>query len=301
MIQSLRAHPFRSALLGFLGYLIIIFSPRIISVFLTSSATEGGAASPSVQSSSGLEELPWQLGLAIFLILVVALLGRRREVGFRRMYPGGLKYVLIPAILFGLLFGLNIFTSISEGGRDVFMSASLTVVLGLVLLNLLIGFTEELMFRGILFEGLRTRLTSFWTVVVSALLFGSLHFQNLLYGASMGYTLLQVIFAAGFGIMLGALRLRIGSVVPLMLFHTVWDFLQTDMDILEASQGQTAISTPGSGFTFDPAALLSPELSLPLIYGVFMMWRYYVARRKGKVPKEAALNTQKLAAAPTAN
>ena len=247
MIKSIRAHPFVTALLTFVAY-VLFFTvvPEIINTFLPWLANSGGSNSSPLQGLLGLNQVPWQIGIAVVLSLVVALLGWRREVGFHKSYPGSLKYLLIPVVLFGLLFGAEIVGSISSGGRDIFMLASLTTALAFVLANLLIGFTEELMFRGILFQGLRTHLTPVWTVIVSSLLFGSLHFANLLSGAPLAYTLLQVGFAAGLGFMLGALRLRGGAILPLMLFHAAWDFINTDIDILGTTQGQTAISDPNS-------------------------------------------------------
>ena len=49
---------------------------------------------------------------------------------------------------------------------------------------------------------------------------------------------------------------------------------------------------PNSTFTLDLSALLSPEVSLPVIYGIFILWRYYVACQKGKIPVNDALDTK---------
>ncbi|WP_439690092.1 CPBP family intramembrane glutamic endopeptidase [Curtobacterium sp. SP.BCp] len=89
---------------------------------------------------------------------------------------------------------------------------------------LFVGVFEELMTRGVLLVGLRRRLPEFAVWAVSCVLFGLLHLLNILAGAGVGPTLLQVVFAASFGSTLYVARRLTGSLLAPVLLHAFWDF-----------------------------------------------------------------------------
>jgi ABC-2 type transport system permease protein/sodium transport system permease protein len=86
----------------------------------------------------------------------------------------------------------------------------------LVTLALVPGVIEELCFRGFLFSSLRTAMSAWQTVVVSAVLFGLFH-EVLGPG--------RFLPSAFLGLVLGWVRLRTRSVLPCMVLHTVHNSL----------------------------------------------------------------------------
>ncbi|PZF57734.1 hypothetical protein DEJ23_06220 [Curtobacterium sp. MCSS17_008] len=89
---------------------------------------------------------------------------------------------------------------------------------------LFVGVFEELLTRGVLLVGLRRRLPEFGVWIASCVLFGLLHFLNVLAGAGVGTTVVQVVFAASFGSTLYLARRLTGNLLVPVLLHAFWDF-----------------------------------------------------------------------------
>lgn len=82
----------------------------------------------------------------------------------------------------------------------------------------MVAFLEELIFRGLLFNGMRKgNLTA--AVIVSSLTFGMGHIVNLLAGAAVLDTLLQLVYASAIGFCFTALFVTTGSIIPCILSH----------------------------------------------------------------------------------
>ncbi|MFQ6552496.1 lysostaphin resistance A-like protein [Aestuariibius insulae] len=138
---------------------------------------------------------------------------------------------------------------------------------------LVVGLFEELLFRGALLHGLRSKVPAVAAVLLAAVIFGLFHLVNWIGGQPLDITVAQVIGAAGGGVFYGALVLWTGSLWPSIFMHGLWDAAVTlDQTILDA-EGSTA-DPAQSAPALDPwSALLSPEL----IYGLLLLglwgWR----------------------------
>ncbi|MBE6038432.1 MAG: CPBP family intramembrane metalloprotease [Anaerofustis stercorihominis] len=111
-----------------------------------------------------------------------------------------------------------------------------------------VGFLEEVIFRGLLFKGMcRTDIKS--AVIVSSVSFGMGHIVNLLLGAPLFDTLLQLVYASAIGFCYTAVFLLGGSIVPCIISHIFVN--ATSIFAAETSAGadititvvQTVIST----------------------------------------------------------
>ena len=134
--------------------------------------------------------------------------------------------------------------------------------------SLMIGVFEELAFRGVLFPVLlETRRDSkkriFQTAVVSSCLFGLIHLVNLLEGAGVGATVLQVGYSFLIGGMCTIVLLKTGNLIYSILLHGIYDF------------GGGLVPTLGGGDLWDvPTVVITVVLSLAVIlWMLLLLWR----------------------------
>lgn len=95
----------------------------------------------------------------------------------------------------------------------------------LILVPILIGFSEEVMFRGILLRGAMVRLSQVSAMVLSAGLFALMHAISGALIQPLWPTLHQLAFAFCVGLFLAPVAIRIGSLWPLIVWHAVWDMI----------------------------------------------------------------------------
>jgi membrane protease YdiL (CAAX protease family) len=133
----------------------------------------------------------------------------------------------------------------------------------------LVGTGEELAFRGILLHSFlgdrssRTRVAL--AMLVSAIGFSLLHSVNSFGGEPLQDVLSQLAYTFRFGLLFAPLMLRLNNIVPLMIVHWLWDFVQ--------------FSTLISG---DVAILAFDYLQAPIeITTALVLW-YLVLRDVGK-------------------
>ncbi len=102
---------------------------------------------------------------------------------------------------------------------------------------LFIGIFEELAFRGVLFTAIlekrrSTRRSIFLTTLISSLLFGLVHLANLIEGAGIGGTLLQVGYSTLIGGMCAIVFLKSGNLLLPILLHTLFDIGGRMIDVI---------------------------------------------------------------------
>lgn len=86
----------------------------------------------------------------------------------------------------------------------------------------LTGVTEELLWRGIC-QRVLAPLGLRRSVLITAALFGTAHLANVFFRDNVALVLAQAWGAFCFGVGYGAVRTRIGTIVPLMVLHFVTD------------------------------------------------------------------------------
>ncbi len=134
----------------------------------------------------------------------------------------------LPAFLPALAVVVNNFPILSAAGGDAYLTRPELVPL-FALDAWMIGVFEEIAFRGVLFPLLlenrrgTTRQIFRTTVAVSAV-FGLVHLVNLIEGAGIGPTLLQVGYSFLIGGMCSIVLLKSGNLLLCILLHAVYDF-----------------------------------------------------------------------------
>lgn len=89
----------------------------------------------------------------------------------------------------------------------------------------LVGFVEEMLFRGFLFRALLKKDGPKVAVIVSAVTFGIGHIVNLLAGMATVENLLMIVFAIGWGFVFTMVYYKSGSLLICILVHSVIDVL----------------------------------------------------------------------------
>jgi len=260
MLHKLRNHPL------FASFLIIILYAAwfIIPVFFTTLDS----------NSEGLSDITnliyqWetQVVITLALIIILTFLKWWRVIGFTHTYKGGLKFLIPPLLFLTILFVMAL--TVDKGDTWFLGFTSLKQLLTFLLILFMLGFTEEAIFRGILFHGLETKFTPLTTVILSALIFGLFHYINMFIGADFYATTYQVVHAAAAGFMYATLRLRIGAIWPVMLFHSIWDIGLVIISSIQHSS--TEATQTNSSFSVIYALLL---IFPALAYGIFVYWRW---------------------------
>lgn len=129
-------------------------------------------------------------------------------------HPEAIRIVWFPLVYILLFFSFTLFTGLPS-----------PQVIGFLAINtLLVGFSEEMAFRGVLFRGLLSRIPLWPAIILTTVLFGSVHSLNALTTGDLPAAIAQSITAAMSGLLFIAIVLRMGSIIPAMLIHTLWDF-----------------------------------------------------------------------------
>lgn len=151
----------------------------------------------------------------LFLLGLVAYFRWQRKVGLKAAEPkGSWKILWLPMIFVIAFLALGIALGLPP----------VLVILFVFINTMLVGISEELMFRGVIFYGVLTKFGIWQAVLITSVWFGSLHAANgFLTGDFTGATA-QALAATLSGVWFMAIRLRTNSVYPGMLIHGLWDF-----------------------------------------------------------------------------
>lgn len=215
----------------------------------------------------------------IFVIAAVLLLGvtiffkLQRQVGLKPAEPPSSWLLLWPQALFiVLILGAAIASGLPPA----------SVVLFVLLNTMIVGVHEELMCRGILFQGLLSRLSIWQAILLTSFLFGSIHALNGFLTGQVALSLVQAVTAMMSGLWFQAVRLRTRSIYPGMLFHGLWDFAVFVMQAGARTPATTETATPTSG------TIISFVLALmmPLLLVLYALW---LLRGIGKQSKDEVL------------
>ena len=132
-----------------------------------------------------------------------------------------------------------------------------------------VGFSEELMTRGLLPGGARSQYRELWSWLISTACFGAMHSLNAIHGQELGTTAVQVLSTFGSGMLLYFAR-RIGGTLLLpMLMHALFD--------------TTLIVHSGPGAelnaeTTSPAPAAAAFQTLGAIFLVVALFKRYLSR-----------------------
>lgn len=170
---------------------------------------------------SFLTTLTRMIGGAVFLIVTLYL-------GYDVLNP---KYVFTKRFLFilpCLAVAVNNLPLVALLRGDAKISGSSAEIAFFAVECVFVAVFEELAFRGVLFLSILknhgNRKGIFVSILISSALFGLFHMVNLIYGASLGSVMLQVVYSTLVGCMCAFVLLRTHSVWLAALVHAVYNF-----------------------------------------------------------------------------
>lgn len=200
----------------------------------------------------------WQIVAAAIFVLGAVLFFGWRDVGLN-LPPRwrSLRVFWLPALFIVVFFAAAFAFGLPPAHAMFFI----------VLNTIFVGFSEELACRGILYEGLRAQFTIWPAIVLSSALFGSVHILNGLMTGDFTSAIIQATAASFSGLLFMALRLRAGSILPVMILHTLWD-----MGLFLVSTGQVSGSMEQLGGASALHRLLPILFVTPnLLYGLYLL------------------------------
>lgn len=175
-----------------------------------------------------------------FPLMVLGFLKKRNLLSFyglnrlKELQSKNLLYfvpmIMIPVV--NLRFGIHITDSWQQ-----------IVLLFIEMLG--VGFSEEILFRAFLMKALMNKNVKA-AIVVSSSIFGAFHIFNILGGANIGMTILQIIYATAFGFMCSMFFYKTNNIIPCMLCHSATNitniFMPDNLSIIDECIGCTTFT-----------------------------------------------------------
>ncbi len=197
--------------------------------------------------------IAWQLVAAVVLLVAVIVMRKWRDLGLQGPLPGTLKLLWFPVLVLLIL-----------GVVALALGLPPASVMLMVLFNTaLVGFSEEVMFRGIFYSALRDRLKIWPAIIWTSLVFGAVHVLNGILTGDYGAASVQALAAVTSGLVFMAIRLRTGSLWVAIVYHALWDWV-----LFVAAAGQAepapeqaveATASTGGAAMFVPFVLVLPN------------------------------------------
>lgn len=154
-------------------------------------------------------------------------------VGFGKFRLKGLWWFLPYLLLIGAM--LFIFEVDLVKNMDHLSSRQWTLLAAVTFCTFLVGFSEELVFRGVVLKGFLEKHGVFFSMFMSAVLFSLLHSVNVFGGMPFIVMLVQLFLTFMMGLAFAALAIKLNNITPLILFHFLWDMLLFSWLVLGSS------------------------------------------------------------------
>lgn len=163
----------------------------------------------------------WLQGFFMTLSIIVPMIyikGAKislKQIGFRGIKRGSSRMVLyfLPLIIVKIPY---LFYGIENDADKI---------IALIYFTIVIGVSEEIYFRGIILRRLLDSFTIKQSIIISALFFAMAHASQAFSGIGMIMVVLTVVNALIFGIITAELLLITESIIPLIIWHILYDFI----------------------------------------------------------------------------
>lgn len=167
---------------------------------------------------------------SILLITLIILLKKVKYYGLRKVTDLKKYLYFIPLLLIGTV---NLWNGIS-------INNSKGEIICHILTMINVGFIEEIIFRGFLFKMMsKSNVKS--AIIVSSITFGIGHIVNLLNGADLIPTLMQICYAISLGYLFVIIFYKSKSLIPCIITHSLINSLSIFNTINKTSYVQVIL------------------------------------------------------------
>jgi len=193
-----------------------IWAVTIIELLVIILLTAAGAYATIKELDYTAPVLIAFIPIAIALMIYLTWRHKWQSIGFRslRTISRSDWFYFLPLIGVLVMYALKGFKPVT--GSEVLYCLFVT---------LLVGFVEETIYRGLIFQTLVKKSIPV-AVITSTLLFSLTHMLNLLSGQDIVDTILQLIYSLLIGLTLVLFVLKTGNIIPAILFHFVHNLFQ---------------------------------------------------------------------------
>jgi len=230
--------------------------------------------------STSLDELVkngplWGVWTALTFLAVLTLAFRWKGLSFARPdWKEAIRLMWLPGLfIIGMLGGA--FTGTLPAGSVIFW---------IFLNSMIVGISEEWAYRGILLKPLRERFPVMTAAILTSVIFGMSHALNGFVTGDFGKALVQAVAASMSGLLFTALRLRTGSLLPVMVLHGLWDFSVFFLSLSIGSGAEGAENSAGEGglaVWLAPVVMVTPNF----LYGWYLLRR----AKRGELEREGVV------------
>ncbi|HWS28754.1 MAG TPA: CPBP family intramembrane glutamic endopeptidase [Clostridia bacterium] len=149
------------------------------------------------------------------------------QIGFAQAEKGGIKTALYFLPLLAAKIGFLFFG----------IEKNMEMILALAFFTAAIGLSEEIYFRGVILKQLTAQFSLRQAVLLSSAFFAAVHISQAFSGAGFLLVVLTVANALVFGIVAAEIVILTGSLIPVILWHALYDFVNWTAPV----QGTTEI------------------------------------------------------------
>ena len=193
----------------------------------------------SYDNPAMVKTLIWfEIIMTLFAVVMSVKFFSWQQLGFTKIDKKNIAWLLPMAITaVVILFTMTSFMSQAQISAQQWQ---LFTVVGIT--TLLVGFSEELVYRGIVFSAFfkDSQIKALW---VSAVIFSLLHSVNVVAGLEISGMLMQLAMTFIAGLFFALVRIKIQSIIPLMIFHWLWDFNLIGGEVLQAGDSNSLFTT----------------------------------------------------------
>lgn len=254
----------------FVLFFLMIIAFAIEEVF---TLLGGSAISESMKIGRYGFEAIHEMGAAIIIVFIVIICGHRKVFTEKRESFWNSIKVAMPFFLMALM--LTVVKAMS------LKSFHLGNLISLIVFVFFVGIYEELLCRGWLLNTFLKRRNKKYgqvilSIVLSALIFGCMHFLNILSGQTVFATLMQVFQTTAMGFLLGGIYYRTKNIYSVMFLHGFFDF-----GVMIGEMNMLRDCTTGEATR---AIAIYEAISSACIALMYIIWGAYILRREKVYP-----------------
>lgn len=166
-----------------------------------------------------------------YVLLVINKNYEWEEIGFGKINK---KYLLwfIPYMFIIISMLISFVLGVYEN-KDVINTSIICNLILILIGTCVAGFSEEVLFRGMLLNSFKSSKNLLGAMIISSIGFSITHITTVFVGNSLGEAIFTVFNSSLLGFSFVALTILINNIWPMIIFHSLWNFILMSSQILD--------------------------------------------------------------------